>query len=161
MAEILDKQTIKALSADARQQMMKLLANRPYTASEISKLTGKHVTTIGQHLNVLEKASLVCKKPNHKWIYYELTEKGERLFKPKFYSWVIVFSLSIVLMFVGTLRLFRFETMFDTYTAKESAPLLAQGAMAADVVQVDYVSYGLIILGAIGLIYLAYRNLKA
>ncbi len=172
MAEVLDKGTIKALSADARQQMMKLLAKRPYTASEISKLTGRHVTTITQHLVILEKASLVKKKPNHKWVYYELPEKGERLFKPKFYSWVIVFSLSVVFMFVGVLRLFKIDSM-GTSTEKfaqdmaggAAAPMMAAETAesvtrTAESVPIDYIAYGLIILGVIGLGYLLYRKYR-
>ncbi len=174
MAEVLDKGTIKALSAEARQQMVKLLAKRPYTASEISKLTGRHVTTVTQHLDILEKADLVKKKPTSKWVYYELTDKGERLFKPKFYSWVIVFSISVVFMFVGFLRLFRFDSMTITKNMEAFAndgavggaasPMMTESAMqtARDVeaVPIDYIAYGLIIIGLIGLVYLAYKRMK-
>ena len=106
MPEVIDRQTIKALGIETRQDIMKMLANRPYTASEIAKIRKKHVTTIAEHLTVLEKSGLVRKKDStNKWVYYELTERGEHLFKPQFYSWVVVLSLSIVFMFVGLLRL--------------------------------------------------------
>lgn len=163
MADVLDKQTIKALSADARQEIMKLLAKRPHTASEIAKITKKHVTTVTEHLEVLEKTGLVRKREStNKWVYYELTEKGEHLFKPQFYSWVVVFSLSVILMFVGFLRIFSpyqaVKSMATELTQKagEAVPLASDTIPAASAV--DYVGYLLIILGLIGLAYLAYRK---
>src|SRR3989338_6416961 len=119
MAEILDKQTIKALGADARQDIMKMLTKRPYTASELAKMTRKHVTTVSEHLEVLEKSGLVKKKDStNKWVYYTLTDKGEHLFKPQFYSWVVVFSLSIVFIFVGFLRIFNNSSIASTMAEK-------------------------------------------
>jgi DNA-binding transcriptional ArsR family regulator len=161
MPDVLDRQTIKAISADARQDIMKLLARRPYTASEIAKIIGKHVTTVTEHLEVLEKSSLIRKRESsHKWVYYELTDKGEHLFKPKFYSWVIVFSLSIVLVFVGFLRLF--GGFSGSLAAKQMAEIrpgapIDSSAIAAPA---DFVAYGLIIIGIIGLGYLIYRKYK-
>ncbi|MFA4819585.1 MAG: winged helix-turn-helix domain-containing protein [Candidatus Aenigmatarchaeota archaeon] len=162
MSEILDRNTIKALSADARQDIMKLLTKRPYTASEISKITGKHVTTITEHLTVLEQSDLVRKKDStNKWVYYTLTDKGEHLFKPQFYSWVVVFSLSIVFIFVGLLRMFNNSTLASTVS--KEADMLAQSAApsaAPMAVPIDYTGYLLIALGVIGMIYLLYRKYK-
>lgn len=160
MSEILDKKTIKALGADARQDIMKLLAKRPHTASEIAKATGKHVTTVTEHLNVLEQSNLVRKRDStNKWVYYTLTDKGEHLFKPQFYSWVVVFSLSAVFIFVGLLRMFNIGSTLAATTAKE-ADMLVQGAPSAvaAAASVDYVGYILIILGMIGIGYLLYRK---
>lgn len=163
MPEVLDKQTIKAISAEARQDMLKLLAKRPHTASEIAKLTGKHVTTVTEHLEVLERSQLVRKKESsNKWVYYELTSMGEHFFKPQFYSWVIVFSLSVVFVFVGLLRLFRFESrMMAADTAgKEMLTSAPAEAYSITTAPVDYIAYALIILGAAGLLYLIYRRYK-
>ena len=163
MPEVLDKDTIKAISAEARQEILKMLAKRPYTASEIAKATGKHVTTVTEHLNVLEKSSLVRKKDStNKWVYYELTSRGEHFFKPQFYSWVIVFSLSVVFVFVGMLRLFRFESA-QSASGKAYEALQAPAAgdtFAAFSPPVDYMAYALIALGAIGLLYLIYRKYR-
>src|SRR3989344_921284 len=121
MTDVLDKKTIKALSADSRQAIMKMLSKRPYTASEMAKATGKHVTTMTEHLDTLERSDLIRKKEStNKWVYYELTKKGEHLFKPQSYSWVVVFSLSAVLVFTGFLRLVR----LDTGTFQEAAPMM-------------------------------------
>jgi len=155
MTEVLDRKTIKALSADSRQTIMKMLSKRPHTASEIAKATGKHVTTVTEHLDTLESSELIRKKEStNKWVYYELTRKGEHLFKPQSYSWVVVFSLSVVFMFTGFLRLVR----LDTGTFQEAAPMMTGAAQKsiAYVTAVDYIGYMLIGLGIVGLTYLVY-----
>ena len=91
MPEQLTKEELKALGAEVRQKIVKLLSKRPYTASELSKILGKHVTTIAEHLGNLERSGLIRKKDDgHKWKYYVLTSKGEKLLKPQFYSWTIM-----------------------------------------------------------------------
>ncbi len=158
MPDILDKQTIKALGADARQDIMKLLAKRPHTASELAKATRKHVTTISEHLEVLEKSDLVKKKEStNKWVYYELTDKGAHLFKPQFYSWVIVFSLSVIFVFIGFLRLFRYDGGLEM-AGSDALSQAPPASNAATAVPFDFIAYGLLILGLIGLGYLAYRK---
>lgn len=102
MSEVLDKDSLKALSADTRQEIVKMLEKRPYTASEISKKLNKHVTTVSEHLLTLEKSGLIRRKDSaNKWVYYTLTNKGEKLFKPAYYSWVIVLSLSMLCLMIG------------------------------------------------------------
>ncbi len=170
MAEVLDKNTIKALGAEARQDIMKMLVKRPYTASELAKITHKHVTTVTEHLTVLEKSGLVRRKDStNKWVYYTLSDKGEHLFKPQFYSWVIVFCLSVVFIFVGFLRMFEFDELAST--ASDSTPMMEISQKTGDVaplaatttqaVPFDYIGYGLIILGVIGLAYLIYRKYRS
>ena len=124
MTEILDKQSLKALSAETRQEMIKLLSQRPYTASELSKLLGKHVTTIAEHLSMLEHSEIVSKKDDgHKWLYYKLTEKGEKLTKPKYYAWTIMFVLSGIAIIGGIVDLFSY-----TYSATSLSREAAQAA---------------------------------
>ena len=166
--DVLDKRTIRALSADSRQTIMKMLAKRPYTASEIAKATGKHVTTMTEHLDTLESSGLIRKKDStNKWVYYELTEKGEHLFKPKFYSWVVVLSLSVVFLFTGLLRLFEFDnTKTQAAPVLGSAPAMTSAAQrttdamqnTAYTVPLDYLAYLLVALGLIGFVYLVYRK---
>lgn len=159
MADILDKQTIKALSADARQEIMKMLAKRPYTASEIAKITRKHVTTIGEHLAVLEDSGLVKKKEStNKWVYYTLTEKGEHLFKPQFYSWVVTLSISLVLLFTGFLRTFGYQTLETAEKAYDisGAPAQSIQPVVQPALAIDTLGMTLIILSIIGFVYTAY-----
>lgn len=131
MTEILNRKTLKALSADTRQDIVKLVSQRPHTISELAKKTGKHVTTVKEHVQVLEKAELIEKRPStNKWVYYTLTGKGEKLFKPKYYSWVVVLSLSVVLMFTGFLRMFQSSAQtIQTGAAKTSLAETGQSAI--------------------------------
>ena len=131
MSEILDKKTLKALSSETRQEIIKHLSKRPYTASELAKITKRHVTTITEHLDTLEKSGLVQKKEDgHKWIYYQLSGKGEKLFKPAYYSWVVVLSLSLIALMIGTQQFLHIQT--SQIMAKEFVSEVAgKSAMAA------------------------------
>src|SRR3989344_3504812 len=124
----LDKQSLKALGAETRQDIIKLLMQRPYTASELSKLLGKHVTTISEHLSMLEHSGIVSKKDDgHKWLYYSLTLKGEKLTKPRYYAWTIMLALSGIAIIGGIFDVFSYN-MSSLY-AKENAQAV-QGAPA-------------------------------
>ena len=159
MTDVLDRKTIKALSADSRQSIMKMLAKRPCTAIQIAKATGKHVTTMTEHLDTLESSDLIRKKEStNKWVYYELTKKGEHLFKPQSYSWVVVFSLSAVLVFTGFLRLLEPQTASGTFQEAASVMSGAAQKSAAYVTSADYTGYILIGLGIAGFIYIVYRR---
>jgi len=126
MSEVIDKKILKALSVDARQEIIKKLSKRPYTASELSKLMNKHVTTVTEHLKNLEEAGLVQKKPSeNKWVYYSLSSKGERLFEPKYFTWVIVLSLSFI-AFIGSLgSIFFNQNSYAMQTAEKNLPAAA------------------------------------
>jgi DNA-binding transcriptional ArsR family regulator len=107
MAETLDRSALKALSTETRQDIVKMLSERPHTSSEIARKLGKHVTTITEHLDVLEKANLIIRKEStNKWIYYALTSKGEKIFKPANYTWVI--TLSLIMVAVVAVSMFGF-----------------------------------------------------
>lgn len=124
MTEVLDKDTLKALSTDTRQDIIKMLSNRPYTASEISKITKKHVTTVTEHLNVLEKSGLIHRKDStNKWVYYELSDKGGRLFKTKIYSWVVMIAISALIFMFGFSQVF-----FTNFGTSSSSILMDQKA---------------------------------
>ncbi len=121
MTEILDKQSLKALGGETRQDIIKLLTQRPHTASELSKKLNKHVTTITEHLSMLEHSGIVSKKDDgHKWLYYSLTLKGEKLTKPKYYAWTIVLALSGIAILGGVVDLFSYNSSIQNL-AKETA----------------------------------------
>ena len=165
MAEILDKQMLKALSTDTRQDIIKLLLKRPYTASELSKLLEKHVTTIAEHLNVLEKSSLITKKDStNKWIYYTLTEKGEKLFKTSYYSWVVVFSLSVVFMFTGFLRILTTQSMLseskELTMVASSADAQTSFRGTQQITSFDATGILLILIAILGFAFIGYRHWK-
>lgn len=129
MPETLDKESLKALSTETRQDIVKLLSQRPYTASELSKNLNKHVTTVTEHLNVLEKSGLIARKESgNKWVYYTLSEKGGKLFKPAYYSWIITLSISAIFIVFGLSQIFIIES-----GEKDMAPAVLTGSAKGNV----------------------------
>ena len=159
--ETLDKPTLKALTTSTRQEIIKLLAKRPYTASELSKILSRHVTTVSEHLAVLEKSSLVQRKEGSKWVYYSLTQKGGNLFKPS-YSWSVVLSLSLISLFAGA---YFYSLSGATYIAKQAESAVPQAAVR-DAAQAAAINTNLLLgiiliaLAAVGFIYVV-RRLRA
>lgn len=109
----IDKQTIKALSSDSRTEILKMLSEKRSIPADISKRLSLNSSTIAEHLQKLEKAGLVKKeKTGHKWIYYEITEKGTSLVKPKIpVQFILVLSIGLIMAFFGI------ANMFDNYKA--------------------------------------------
>ena len=65
------------LFTSTRVQILSKLIERPYTASEIAKITGYSKTTVSYHLSKLTEAGLVERLERGKWVYYRITPKGE------------------------------------------------------------------------------------
>ncbi len=155
MPDVLDKSVMKALSSDTRQGILKLLAKRPHTSSEMAKLLSKHVTTIAEHMSALEKSRLVYKKDHkNKWVYYALTPHGEKMFKPQYYSWTIMLVLSVVAMATG---LGNFFSSYGQHALSETSKIqsTAEGAgisATAAINPATIFSAVLVALGIIGVI---------
>ncbi len=94
---------MKALSADARIRILKILHDSRRIAADISKEIGLAPSTVNEHLKLMEETGLVRKNDTgHKWIYYEITEKGRNLIKPKLpISIIFTLSLGIGIVFFG------------------------------------------------------------
>jgi DNA-binding transcriptional ArsR family regulator len=92
---------IKALSSDTRVMMLKSLVERRKMPSELSRELKLTPSTIVEHLQVLERSGLIKKiETGHKWRYYELTEKGRSLVKPRFpMQFVVMLSLGVMMVF--------------------------------------------------------------
>ncbi|MAG21893.1 MAG: hypothetical protein CL943_01125 [Candidatus Diapherotrites archaeon] len=88
----------KALASETRTGIVKLLGNRNYTLSEISKKMNLAAPTIKQHLALLGDAGLTeCIDEGRKWKYYSLTKKGHRILEPETTGNIfIVLVLSII-----------------------------------------------------------------
>ncbi len=85
---VLDRDSFKALAADSRVAILKKLASRRMTGTELSEEMGFSPSTVKEHLDNLEKVGLVEKAresggSERKWKYYELTSKGRRIVEPK------------------------------------------------------------------------------
>ncbi|MFH0986785.1 MAG: winged helix-turn-helix domain-containing protein [Candidatus Micrarchaeota archaeon] len=101
----LDSKTFKALAIDSRVQIMKALASRRKTQTELAKELKMSAPTVSEHLYKMHGAGLVAKiDDGHKWQYYELTEKGRTIVSPRGTA-VFVFALTAatILMFAGLL----------------------------------------------------------
>ncbi len=94
----------KALSSETRTQMIKLLQERNYTLTELSKKLNMAAPTIKQHLNILQQAGFIEGiDEGRKWKYYTLTRKGKNIFSHETPANVlIVLGVSIIAM-VGLL----------------------------------------------------------
>ena len=93
----IDRQTFKALAADTRVEILKLLEKRRHTQSELSSSLNLSVPTVKEHLEALEKAALVKKfEEGYKWKYYGLTEKSKCLLDPERKKvWILLASLLV------------------------------------------------------------------
>ncbi len=123
----IDGQTIKALSADTRRKILKLLSGHRATGADISRMLGLSPSTVNEHLKKLEASGLVRRiETGHKWVYYEPSEKGHALTTPRSQPLQFVLVLSIgVLLFLGG--------AFFTLAQKlqpSAAPMMAETATA-------------------------------
>lgn len=126
----IDKQTIKALSADARIRILKILHKSRRIAADISKEIGLAPSTVNEHLKIMEESGLVKKNDTgHKWIYYDITEKGKSLITPKMpISIIITLSLGIVFVLFGGMGFFA-ENMIYSGTASSAVQSAAETAI--------------------------------
>jgi len=114
----LDKQTIKSISSDTRVEILKSLAKRRKMPSELSKQLKLAPSTVAEHLKILENSSLIKRnETGHKWIYYELSEKGKALVAPQYNSqFVVDLVLGSILILGG------FAGYFTPYWHAEPIP---------------------------------------
>jgi len=124
----IDRKTLKALAADTRLDILKSLSRRRKMPSELSKELNLAASTVIEHLNKLEEADLVRREETgHKWIYYNLTEKGASLVKPRIpIQFVIVLSITLIVIFAG-LAYVNYTNSYALAASKASQPAISQG----------------------------------
>lgn len=134
----LGKEEFKALSAETRLRILKLLSQRNYIQSELSEELGLSAPTLSEHLRLLERASLVKKlEEGRKWKYYELTEKARGILAPEQRTIWLVFMTTIFTLVAGFFWLMKGTMQLGSFagTAKEAAdsamPVLAAAPAAA------------------------------
>lgn len=99
--EEIDRTTIKALSAETRLRILKLLSEHRATGADISRLLGLSPSTVNEHLKKLEAAGLILRRETgHKWVYYEPSRKGGTLVARPSLQFVVVLAIGI-LVFLG------------------------------------------------------------
>ncbi len=163
----IDNKTIKALSADTRIRILKILHVNRKIAADISKELELAPSTVNEHLKMMEEAGLVKKNDTgHKWIYYEITEKGKNLVTPKMpISIIITLSLGIGLTLFGGMNFFATKML---YAGSESAAIQSAMEKAAEITeQVTYpaatapaINWLPLIILSIGIILTVYAFIK-
>ena len=73
-----DRQTLKALGAETRVNILKELSRRKMTQAELAVKLGLSQASVNEHVRNLEQVGLVAQidSQGRKWKYYELTPKG-------------------------------------------------------------------------------------
>ena len=101
----LDKAAFRALASETRVAVLKQLAQRRKTLTELSQALGMAPSTLKEHLDSLKAADLVklC-DDGHKWKYYELTDKGRKIVEPakapaQFWVVLLVAVLAVAVAF--------------------------------------------------------------
>ncbi len=162
----IDSKTIKALSADARIRILKMLKENRRIAADIAKEIGLAPSTVNEHLKMMEGAGLISKKDTgHKWIYYELSDKGKNLIAPKMpVSIILTLSLGIGLMLFGGMNFFAENMLYSgdinataQSATEKAAEISGQAAAPAAAVSINWLP--LVVL-AVGLILVVYGFVK-
>jgi DNA-binding transcriptional ArsR family regulator len=81
----LDAETFKALASSTRLTVLRALDQRRKTLTELARDLNLNKATVHEHLQLLTAADLVRKRDDEgrKWIYYELTWRGEKILHPQ------------------------------------------------------------------------------
>jgi DNA-binding transcriptional ArsR family regulator len=159
---------IKALASDTRVMIMKSLGGRRKMPSELSREFSMAPSTIVEHLHVLERSGLIKKiETGHKWKYYELTEKGKSLVRPKFpVQFAVMLSLGVLLVFgsfAGILAGYPFA--FQAKDAVAGAPVLERCAtvsapLAEAVPNPPFLIFWMPMLLLIGILFIIFAAVK-
>ncbi|RLI71105.1 hypothetical protein DRO97_10195 [Archaeoglobales archaeon] len=96
-------QAVINIFSTARSKILAELKTRPYTASELSKITGYSKATIFYHLERLNKAGYVKRVERGKWVYYSLTENGVNALRYEVAKMVVLFVGGITSLVYGAL----------------------------------------------------------
>jgi DNA-binding transcriptional ArsR family regulator len=165
---------MKVVSADTRTKILRFLDQRQMTASELSKTLDKHVTTVTEHLDLLERSNLIerMERPGRKWVYYKLTRLGKQILHPQPYKVILVLTLSFLSLGLGTFMMpqeFRIGQQFAAVSSqlKETTPALGGNLENSSPVSVqpDYSRFviSLAFIGAslFGVVYSAKQIIKS
>lgn len=102
------KTEFRALASETRTGILKLLTERQYNLTELSKKMGLSGPTIKQHLDILQQAELIeVAEEGKKWKYYGLTKKGKRIFaeQPEYPLTILLGITTIALAIIMILLL--------------------------------------------------------
>lgn len=106
----LDRDMFKALASETRLEILKTLDGKKLGLNEISNKINLNKATLHEHLSKLYNAGLVNRheREGHKWVYYNLTWKGESLLHPENTRIMVMFSLTSIALFFGLINLINY-----------------------------------------------------
>ncbi|MBU3904555.1 MAG: winged helix-turn-helix domain-containing protein [Nanoarchaeota archaeon] len=159
----IDKKTIKLLSSDTRVNILKSLSRRRKTLTELASEFDLAKSTITEHLSKLEESNLIIKQETgRKWIYYELSSKGEKLIKPKTPTpFVILLTLGIIIIIFGSMSLGIMDSGSSQFqSAETTAKPSIDGIVHEEVNQFNPLPISLVVLGLIVVVFSVYKIKK-
>lgn len=97
----------KTLASDSRLEIIKVLDGKKMGLKELSESTGLNKMTLHEHLSKLVESGFVkrIERKGHKWVYYQLSWKGESLIHPDNTKVVLLFSSTIFTLLIGIVGL--------------------------------------------------------
>jgi len=113
---ILNRDLFRILASTKRIIILKKLAIKRMTISELSRDLHMAKSTVHEHLTLMTGVGLVITGPdNHRWKYYEITPKGNLLLEPDIsMRFVLMLSSSGFVMLIGSVAVFIIEGMFQS-----------------------------------------------
>lgn len=139
----LDIKVFKALSSPTRIKIVRNLQRRRMTQSELASVLNMHVSTVKEHLDLLENADLIeLNEEGHKWKYYSLSREGKNLFSPYQTEIRIILPVSLGLIFLGIWNSLREITNIGigTIAEKSTATQAIEGTREISNGAVTYIS---------------------
>jgi len=98
----LDQASFRALASETRVAILRALAERQMTLTELAERLGISKPGVMKHLELLQEAGLVLRDtPERKWIYYRLTTKGERILDPNKTRIMLALGFSVFAILLG------------------------------------------------------------
>lgn len=112
----------KALASETRTSVLKFLAERNHTLSELAQKLDLAMPTVKAHLEQLENAGLVeILDDGHKWKYYRLSKKGNAILQGH------AEPLPVFIL-LGASTIFAIALFIGLWTGTPSTPFLAQNS---------------------------------
>lgn len=136
----LDAETFKALASSTRLTVLRALDQRRKTLTELARDLDLNKATVHEHLQLLTAADLIRKRDDEgrKWIYYELTWRGQRLMHPQeTTTFNVLLGLGVAAAGGGLTMLGRalgwwLQTHPIASSAGDASPAAPQAGLAAD-----------------------------
>ncbi len=120
----LSENDLKALSGSQRLKIIRSIAHKPKTPSDIAVELRKSTPTIIEHLNLLMLNGFVVKlsASDRKYVFYTLSEKGKSIFE-RSKKITIIFPMAIVLILISVAMIFSNLIQQPSNTVASASPI--------------------------------------